>query len=319
MRRHAVSPLYFYLFSRLSKTGFSMANYQRQSILCPNCRKLISVSEQRCPYCGISGPGSRLKNNIWTRGFSDPKQIVFAIMAVNIGMYVISLLLFVNASSLSLNPLRFLSPTDTSLLLLGATGTAPIDQFHLILQSIGIKPIEILSRWWTLVSAGYLHGGIVHIAFNMMAIRNLAPIVIREFGVYRMFSIYSFSNVIGFLVSYLAGIPLTIGASAGILGLVGALLYFGKSRGGVYGTAIYKQLGMWVVILFAIGFIVPVINNWGHGGGLLGGAVCGFLLGYHDRKKEKYHHKAIAGVWVAVTLLVLVWAVSTGVYYRVVG
>ena len=215
-----------------------MANQQRLSILCPNCRKLISVSEQRCPYCGITRPGSRWKNNIWTRGFSDPKQFIFTIIAVNIGMYAISLLLFANASSLSLNPLFFLSPTDTSLLLLGATGTAPIDKFQLILQTTGIKPIEILSRWWTLVSAGYLHGGILHIAFNMMALRNLAPIVVREFGVYRMFSIYSFSNVIGFLVSYLAGVPLTIGASAGIFGLVGALLYYGRSRGGVYGTAI---------------------------------------------------------------------------------
>ena len=296
-----------------------MANQQRQSILCPNCRKLISVSEQRCPYCGIGRPGSRWKNNIWTRGFSDPRQFIFIIIAVNIGMYAISLLLFANASSLSLNPLRFLSPTDTSLLLLGATGTAPINKFQLILQTTGIKPIEILSRWWTLVSAGYLHGGILHIAFNMMALRNLAPLVVREFGVYRMFSIYSFSNVIGFLVSYLAGVPLTIGASTGIFGLVGALLYFGKSRGGVYGTAIYKQLGVWVVVLFVIGFIVPVINNWGHAGGLLAGAVSGFVLSYQDRKKEKYHHKSLAAVWVAVTVLVLAWAVFTGVYYRLAG
>ena len=97
------------------------------------------------------------------------------------------------------------------------------------------------------------------------------------------------------------------------------MLYFGKSRGGVYGAAIYKQLGVWVVILFVIGFIVPVINNWGHGGGLLAGAVGGFLLGYQDRKKEKYHHKSIAAVWVVVTVLVLAWAVFTGVYYRLAG
>ena len=296
-----------------------MANQQRQSILCPNCRKLISVSEQRCPYCGVSKPGSIWKNNLWTRGFSDPRQFILTIIAVNIAMYVISLLLFANSTSLSLNPLLFLSPSDTSLLLLGATGTAPINRFQLILQATGIHPIEILSRWWTLVSAGYLHGGILHIAFNMLALRNLAPLVAREFGVYRMFIIYSISNVIGFWVSYLAGVSLTIGASTGILGLVGALLYFGRSRGGVYGTAIYKQLGVWVVIIFVIGFMVPVINNWGHGGGLVAGAVLGILLGYEDKKKETYLHKAIAGVCAVVTVLILVWAVSTGVYYRLAG
>ena len=296
-----------------------MANQQRQSILCPNCRKLISVSEQRCPYCGVPKPGSIWKNNLWTRGFSDPRQFILTIIAVNIAMYVISLLLFANSTSLSLNPLLFLSPSDTSLLLLGATGTAPINRFQLILQATGIHPIEILSRWWTLVSAGYLHGGILHIAFNMLALRNLAPLVAREFGVYRMFIIYSISNVIGFWVSYLAGVSLTIGASTGILGLVGALLYFGRSRGGVYGTAIYKQLGVWVAIIFVIGFMVPVINNWGHGGGLVAGAVLGILLGYEDKKKETYLHKAIAGVCAVVTVLILVWAVSTGVYYRLAG
>jgi len=279
-------------------------NNQRPSILCPNCRKLISSSESRCPYCNTANPGSWWKNNAWTRGFRDSNRFVKFLIAVNVVMYIISILFNPRAAGLSLNPLTFLSPSDTSLLLLGATGTIPIDKFH---------------RVWTLVSASFLHGGILHIFFNMAALRQLATVVNREFGVYRMFVIYTLSGVIGFWISYLAGIAFTIGASASVCGLVGAILYYGKSRGGVYGKNLYRQIAVWVVFLFIFGLVVPGINNWGHGGGILSGIVLGYLLGYQERKREKLFHKILAGACAITTLLVLIWALSTAVYYSVMG
>ena len=278
-----------------------MANPQRQSILCPNCKKLISTSESKCPFCGTVRPASWWKNNLWNRGFRDPNQFVKILIAINVGMYIIAILFNPRATGLSLNPLTFLSPSNTSLLLLGATGTVPIDKYH---------------RLWTLVSASFLHGGLLHIFFNMAALRQLAAVVNREFGVYRMYVIYTLSGIIGFLVSYLAGISLTIGASASVCGLIGALLYYGKSRGGIYGRTLYRQVGTWVVFLAAFGLIVPGINNWGHGGGILAGIVTGFLLGYQEKKKENIVHKIFAAVCAMVTLAVLMWAVGSSVYYR---
>ncbi len=281
-----------------------MTQHKRQSILCPNCRKLISVSEPRCPYCDTARPGSIWKNNIWTRGFNNPSLLIRAIISINIGIYILSLLLYPEALGLSMHPLTFLSPSDNSLLLLGATGTIPIDRFH---------------RWWTLISAGFLHGGILHIFFNMAAFRQLALLVSREYGAYRMIIVYTLGGVIGFWVSYIAGVHLTIGASAGVCGLVGALLYYGKSRGGVYGRTLYKQISGWVVFLFIFGFLVPGINNWGHGGGILAGIILGFVFGYQEKKKENLVHKSLAGVCAAVTVLILAWAVITSVLYRLVG
>jgi rhomboid protease GluP len=216
-------------------------------------------------------------------------------------MYIISLLFNPRATGLSLNPLTFLSPSDTSILLLGATGTVPIDKYH---------------RFWTLVSASFLHGGILHIFFNMAALRQLAALVNREFGVYRMFVIYTVSGVLGFWISYLAGVAFTIGASASVCGLIGALLYYGKSRGGIYGGTLYRQVFSWVIFLFMFGLIVPGINNWGHGGGILAGIVSGFLLGYQEKKRENLVHKTLAAVCGVVTVAVLVWAVGSSIYYR---
>ncbi len=278
-----------------------MPTHKRHSLLCPNCKKLISISEKRCPYCGTAHPAAWWKNNIWTRGFNDPYLLVKAIIGVNVGIYVLSLLLNPKGLGSAMNPLTFLSPSGQILELLGATGKVPMDAYH---------------RYWTLVSANYLHGGILHIFFNMAAFRQLGLLVAREYGVYRMFIIYALGGVIGFLVSYLASVPWTIGASASVCSLAGALLYYGKSRGGVYGRTIYKQIGVWVIILFIFGLLVPVINNWGHGGGIAAGIGLGFWLGYQENKKENIFHKLLAGSCAALTLLILGWVVVSGIYHR---
>lgn len=281
-----------------------MPSNQRSSILCPNCRKLISADESRCPHCGIARPGSWWKNNTLTRAFLGTDQLIRTIIYVNLGMYVLSLLLNPLASSFSLNPFSLLSPSNKSLLLLGATGTIPIDR---------------LDRWWTIVSANYLHGGIFHILFNMVAFRYIAPLALLEYGINRMIILYTLGGVFGFLVSYLAGVSFTIGASAAICALIGATLYYGKSRGGTYGQAIFRQIGGWAFGLLLFGLLMPGVNNWGHGGGICAGVVLGFFLGYQERKRESLFHKIVAGICVIVTVMVLVWATASSIYYRASG
>jgi rhomboid protease GluP len=274
---------------------------QRRSFLCPNCGLLISLSEEVCPYCGLRAPAAKWRRLPVFKLLADPVLLVKSVIGVNIGMFVLALLLDPRTMGLVANPLQLLRPSDASLLVLGATGTIPIDSYH---------------RFWTLVSAGYLHGGLLHIFFNMAAFKQLSHVAAREYGCSRTFIIYTLGGLCGFIVSYLAGISLTIGASAGVCGLVGAILYYGKSRGGSYGAALYKQVGMWVIILFVFGFVVPGINNWGHGGGLIGGAVGGYLLGYAERKRETALHKILGVVCLIATGLILAWAILTSLYYR---
>ncbi len=278
-----------------------MKNSQRNSILCPDCRRLISSNEPRCPYCGALRPGSQLRNNVLSRGLADGDRLIRLIIYTNIAMYIISLLFNPGLMNFSLNPLSMLAPGDRSLLLLGATGTIPIDRLH---------------RWWSLIAANYLHGGILHIFFNMAALKQIAPLINREYGPYRMFAIYTMGGIAGFAASYIAGVSLTIGASAAVCALIGAALYYGKSRGGLYGQTIYRQIGGWAIGLFVFGFLVPGINNWGHGGGIIGGVVLGFFLGYNEKSKESFYHKIFAGICMAATLGTLGWAVISGCYYK---
>ncbi|MEW6500148.1 MAG: rhomboid family intramembrane serine protease [Thermodesulfobacteriota bacterium] len=281
-----------------------MSAAHKNSLLCPNCRRLISRDEPKCPWCGIPHPGSRLKTLFAGRLFERPDQILHLIVGANVVMYLLSLLLNPRQAGLAMNPFHFLSPDNRGLLLLGATGTLPI---------------VILGRWWSLISASYLHGSLLHILFNMLALRQLLPLVAQEFGVPRMFAIYTLAGIGGFFLSYLAGVRFTIGASAAVCGLIGALLYYGKHRGGGYGQELFSQVGGWAIGIFLFGLLVPGINNWGHGGGMAAGALTAMLLGYRERRRETLFHRMLAGALGLVTVAVLLWAAATGFLYRFTG
>jgi rhomboid protease GluP len=272
---------------------------EKKSMLCPNCRRLISNDEPVCPYCGYQNPGAK-----WKRAFAGREMFgrfdpVMAIIIVNTAYYIFSLLLDSGALGVSANPMTFLSPSEKSVFFLGATGTFPI----------------AYGRWWTLLSASYLHGGLLHIFFNMMALKQLAPFVIDAFGMYRFAILYVWTGVAGFFFSYLAGVPFTLGASAAICGLIGAILYYGKSRGGIYGEAIYRQAMGWVIGLVIFGLFVPGINNWAHGGGILSGIMIAFLTGYNERKMETALHRMLGLMSVLLTAATLLWAIVQSVYH----
>lgn len=272
----------------------------RNSILCPNCRKLISLDEAVCPYCGLVRPGlhntaGKLRHVFFIFG---PVQ---TILYVNIAFFVLSLLLDLRGIFMSGGAFSFLSPSDASLMLLGGTGSSPVLGLH---------------RFWTILTASFLHGGILHITFNMMALYQLGPFVLREFGVHRFVNLYILSGVIGFALSVLAGVSFTIGASASVCGLIGAIIYYGKSRGGSYGEMIYKQAMGWVVGLVIFGFLFSGINNWAHGGGLLSGLFFAYLMGYNDQKAESAWSKILAYACILVTAGALLWAAITAVYVK---
>jgi rhomboid protease GluP len=270
---------------------------KRKSILCPHCRKLISQDEPECPYCGLSRPGLHHRAGTVGKIFFgvDP---VTAIIYVNIAFYLLSVLLDPGALSGIGGPFNFLSPSEQSLFSLGATGALPVLSGH---------------RYWTLIAASFLHGGILHLGFNMMAFYQLGPFVLREFGFHRFINLYLLTGAGGFALSVLFGVPFTIGASASVCGLIGAILYYGKSRGDSYGEAIYKQAMSWVIGLIIFGLIFSGINNWAHGGGILSGVFLGYWMGYNDIRPEGAWMKILAYICIAMTAAILCWAVISAV------
>jgi rhomboid protease GluP len=261
----------------------------QRAILCPRCRRLVGSEEAVCSWCGTGRTAPWWQFLNWTRSSLDGDWLVKAIITANILFFAISLALSARSGDIG----SYLSPGQTSLMLLGATGTYPIGHF---------------GRFWTLLSASYLHSGTLHLVFNLMALKQIAPLTTSEYGTSRMFTIYTLGGVIGYVVSYVAGVSFTIGASAAVCSLIGALLYYGKSRGGAYGSSVFREVNGWVISLFVFGLIFPGINNWGHGGGIIGGIAIGALLGYSERRKENNFDHAMALLCGLATVGILVWS-----------
>ena len=93
--------------------------------------------------------------------------------------------------------LNLFSPSLRALFLFGESGRDPVFGY---------------GRWWTVLTAGWLHAGLLHIFFNLMWIRQLAPPTSEMYGASRMIIIYTIAGIIGFTASTLAGafVPLPI-------------------------------------------------------------------------------------------------------------
>jgi rhomboid protease GluP len=181
-----------------------------------------------------------------------------------------------------------LSPSNEALYKLGMGGRIPWQ----------------LGRWWTLLTATYLHGGILHILFNMLWLRRTGHWVEELFGASRFIIIYTLAGILGSLVSSLAGTSFFVGASGAIFGLFGALIFYGRQRGGTFGSAIFKQAAILAVISFVLGLVMPGVDNWGHLGGFIGGLLAGIVLSYEEKKRQTLRMHIIA----ALTLVLVIFS-----------
>ena len=142
---------------------------------------------------------------------------------------------------------------------------------------IGRNVVE-RGEWWRIFTAAFLHGSIMHIAFNMIALYQVGSIVERAMGTMR----YALVYLVSIVGSGLAVIAFnydqpTLGASGAIFGLFGALVAIGLSLP-PRGMSIVTQTLPIIGINLAFGFLVPGISNAAHIGGLLTGFVIGWLL-----------------------------------------
>ena len=228
------------------------------AILCPRCHKIVSSEAETCPHCGQRKPG------LWGATATIRKlglQLNFPhLITVFCGvLYLLALALDPSAIFQTQGLMQILSPSLEASIKLGVTGTRPVTY----------------GWWWTLITAIYLHGGLLHIFFNMMWVRQLGPVVEELFGPFRLFAIFTIAGITGFIASTLAGHAFTLGASGSIFGLLAAAIAYGRRAGSQLFT---RQFLQWAVLLFIMGFVMPGVDNWAHGGGFVGGYAAAYVF-----------------------------------------
>jgi rhomboid protease GluP len=162
----------------------------------------------------------------------------------------------------------------------------------------------------------FLHGGLIHIGFNMMVLMDLGPMVEEVYGSARFLFLYIATGAASFLVSALAG-HFSIGASGAILGLVGLLLAITTKRGGMFMKELRTRLISWVITIFAMGLLFTGLrtDNWAHFGGLASGFLLGKLFADRQPQAGKERTRAYTLGWLA-GLIVVVSFVLMILHYR---
>ena len=252
------------------------------SVICTSCGVLVGVNDPTCYNCGRRNPG------LWgfgpaLRSLGNDLGFVNIVTGGTLIMYVLSLVMSRDGAQIGLEP------NTVALQVLGASGAAPV-----------------FGRgwWWTVLTAGWLHGGVLHIFFNILWIRQLGPEIAKLYGAGRMVMIYTVGSVAGFALSSVLGLvnipffgaQVTVGASASIFGFLGALVHYGRRTGSSH----IGQAGVQYALFMGImGFVFRGVDNAAHLGGFAGGYLASLIM--DPLKPERVDHIAIAVGCLVVT------------------
>lgn len=245
---------------------FGGGDEQPRPKICPACGTLVGVSATRCHQCGANLRFSLAALNKKLSGiFGGRAPVTTILLVMNILMFAVTLM-------------RTMSEG-------GGGGLS-------ILWGIGGEPVYRLGAsvpmfsgywtWWRLVTAMFLHGGLIHIGFNMMILMDIGPAVEEVYGSARYLFLYVATGMAGFVLSSWLGRGVSVGASGAILGLIGLMIAITTKRSGGMMHDLRRRLISWVVTIFVLGFVMSGVDNWAHFGGL----AVGFGLGkvFEDRE-----------------------------------
>ena len=254
--------------------------------MCPNCRAFITTDDKVCPYCQFTvGPKAvdrRTPADALGGLIPHARFTTMLILLINTGLYI-AMVLHTQAEAQCMS----------------------FDFDGRTLLEFGAKfgPLMVQGEWWRLVTAGFLHGGVLHILMNMWVLFDLGAQTEEMYGTARYLAIYFVATVMGFLASFWwAPMTPSVGASAGICGLIGAMIALGVRDRTSFGADIRKFYMRWVIYLLVFGLLFPQTDNAAHIGGLAGGFALGYVAGTpgFSQSVERVW-QIVAGIAVALT------------------
>jgi len=246
--------------------------------MCPHCRAFITTSDRVCPYCNETvGPRAidvRSAGAVLGGLIPASKLTTSIILLINIGVFL-------------------------------ATNYAWWGSQFMLAAWKDSRAILVGHQYWRLITAGFLHGGFLHIAMNMWVLNDLGAEVEQAYGTARFLIFYLAATAGGFYLSSLWSNNPSVGASAGLFGLIGAMIAFGIRNRTEVGRRIRAFYVKWA-IYGAIFGLLPMfrIDNAAHLGGLAAGLAVGYVAGTpaHSSRAIERLWQAIAALFILITI-----------------
>jgi membrane associated rhomboid family serine protease len=268
--------------------------------ICPDCMNSASVGFQ-CPECVREGNRSVRQARTAFGGSTtgEQGQVTRALLALNVGMWLLTVLGALLSGRVDRQQLAGV---------VAGGGYSPVTEWGAAIGLLAYPDGSLhgiaVGEFYRLLTADFLHFGLLHLGLNMYALWLLGRECERQLGRWRFAALYLLAGVGGAAAVYCFGAPnvAAAGASSSIFGLMGALFFFFRRM-----KADVRGLVGLLVLNLVITFVVPQISILGHLGGLVVGAAVGAIMAYAPRGSLRLPVQ-IGGV--AVVLLVLVAAVA---------
>lgn len=275
------------------RDGGKVATYAHK--FCGQCGALIDRNDKTCMRCGAKAPSWFADSMRRTLGLILPGWVPVAniLIALNLIGLLAALVLF--------GPGNLLNPDPLMLYQMGA----------LVPQSF------FDGEYWRLITYGFLHIGLMHIGFNMLALWQVGPVLERDVGAARFLSVYLLALISGGVADLLVRGPvimLIAGASGALFGLIGFGMTYAHFYGGPAGIARRNFFMQWALYGFLFGFVVRA-DNICHLGGFVVGALCGYLVERERANAERFTPiwRGLATVLSFLTIGAFVWMVAANI------
>ena len=238
---------------------------QMRPRLCPSCGTLVGASGTKCYQCGANINYSfAAASRSLSRWMPQTSPVTYAMLAICCVMYVLSFII----------TLKFSGGAGLGGGLMGLGGIATQVSVRL---GASLPWTYNIGQPWRLITAIFLHGGLLHIVFNMWVLMDIGPMVEELYGSARYLFLFVATGAAGYLLSSFLG-HLSVGASGALLGLIGVLLAATTGRKNLAAQALRSALIRWLIYIGVLGFIFSGTDNAAHFGGLVAGYLLGRLM-----------------------------------------
>ena len=163
------------------------------------------------------------------------------------------------------------------------------DSLSLIRLGANVQELVESGEYFRLLTAIFLHGGIIHLFFNMYALYSIGNFIETYFGRSKYFAVFILTGIVGSLTSYLFTRGFSVGASGAVFGLLGLLLAQKLKRKVYYAELPIDTRSILIIvgINLLLGFTIPNVDNAAHIGGLISGTLLGLLLNHENAPIQK--------------------------------
>jgi membrane associated rhomboid family serine protease len=271
--------------------------------LCPSCGALVGTTATKCYQCGASTTYSlSAASRTLSRWMPQTSPVTYAMMTICCVMYVLSLII----------TLKFSGGEGVGGGIMNLGGIATRINLRL---GASLPLTYDIQQPWRFITAIFLHGGLLHIGFNMWVLMDIGPMVEEMYGSARYFFLFVVTGAAGYVVSSFFG-HLSVGASGSLLGLIGLLLAATTGSKSLSAQVLRSALIRWLVYIAVLGFMLSGTDNAAHAGGLVTGYLLGRVMADHPPAGGSERQRADMLGWIAGLALAVSFGFMVFSYLR---